>query len=66
MNVDIYYSSNNTTYAPINNTLSNRTGNILRNTATVPDGINYTIKVKATDDFGNNATVSVPFKIDNT
>jgi len=66
MNTDIYYSSNGMTYTPIVTTTSNRTWSLSWNTATVPDWINYTVRVRAIDDYGNNTVTSLPFKIDNT
>ena len=67
MNTDVYYSNNNwATFIPIISTSSNRTWNYLWNTTWVTDGINYKLRVRSTDDYGNNAIISLPFKIDNS
>ena len=66
MNADVYYSNNNLTYFPIASTTSDRTGSLSRDTSTVPDWINYRVRLRVLDDYGNYTTTSLPFKIDNT
>ncbi len=66
MNTDIFYSNNGSTYVSLSTTTSNRTWEIIWDTTTVSDWANYRIRIRSIDDYGNNTTTSIPFKIDHT
>lgn len=66
MVVDLYYSTNNTTYTPFVNTTSAATGGFIWYTTGVTNSTWYTLRLKVTDDFWSNQYTSVRFGIDNT